>query len=97
MILKQGLATITSMLFSGSETLKFCQRILRISNSLGWLSEMLTTIDQTFTVRQSFQMRKMEGKWAERVLSLGMTVGCLLTIYVMNHFLFQVNKFFYSV
>lgn len=45
MILKQGLATVSSMLLSGSETLKFYQRILHIFNSLGWLSEMLTTID----------------------------------------------------
>ena len=44
-ILKQGLATINSVLFSGSESLKFCQIIPRISNSLGWLSEMLTTIN----------------------------------------------------
>lgn len=37
------------------------------------------------------------GKWAERVFCLGRTVECLLTIYVVNHFLFQVNKFFHGV
>lgn len=39
----------------------------------------------------------MEGKWAERVLSLGMTIECLLTIYVINHFLFEVSNFFYDI
>lgn len=39
----------------------------------------------------------MEGKWAERVLSLGMTIECLLTIYVINHFLFEVSNFFYNI
>lgn len=44
-ILKQGLVTLSFMLFSGSGTLKFCQIIQCTSNSLGWLSEMLTIID----------------------------------------------------
>lgn len=35
-------------------------------------------------------MRKAQGKWAERVLCRVMTTGCLLNIYVVNHFLFQV-------